>query len=386
MLSNMTRRRKPDSKNDLSGRLSEERRWEIIHTWKRLESIRATAEECECNKEAVLRWVKRYEATGGVSPKQPIRKSVVSTQAANQALHMLSGPSEPSAREVAIAMKENGMLPRVVSKSTIIRHAKKAAEAIDDKLQSYHGIPPKSLNAETRAKRLAFAKANLHTNWERVMFSDRKRFYFRFPGSIVKKSRWCLQSVRKKQRSKGIFKPSKPSCLNIYAGITRFGATNTREVAGTTGFKHNYRTKKGQGARNITTDQYVDVLQNVFLFEGRMKFGGSSWTLQQDNDPTHKIAGAIVAEWNNDTGDNVQLLPNWPPNSPDLNLIENFWNFVQEQAYNTKCHDFKSFKDCVKNLILSGSAKTKEYLAKLYDSMPRRIAKVIELEGEMTDY
>ena len=372
--------------NDMSGRLNEEQRWEIICTWKQVKSIRATAKECECNKEAVQRWVERYKATGGVTPTQPTRQPFVSSEAANEALRMFSGPSEPSAREVAIGMKDNGMLSRVVSKSTIIRHAKKAAKAMNDKLQSYTGIPPKGLNAETRARRLAFARANLHTDWERVMFTDRKRFYFRYPGSIVKKNKWCLQSVRQRQRTGGIFKPSKPSCLNIYAGITRWGATHTREVAGTTGFKHNYKTKRGQGARNITTDQYVDVLQNVFLFEGKMKFGGSSWTLQQDNDPTHKIAGAVLAEWNNENEDNVQLLPNWPPNSPDLNSIEIFWNYVQEQAYKTRCHDFKSFKNCVKSLILSGSDETKEYLAKLYDSMPRRIAKVIELEGEMTDY
>lgn len=82
-------------------------------------------------------------------------------------------------------------------------------------------------------------------------------------------------------------------------------------------------------------------------------------------------------------GTSVQLLPNWPPSSPDLNIIENVWAYVQEKVDARGCETFDQFKQAVINEI---QAVPKEYIAKLYQSLPKRMANVMENNGGKTKY
>lgn len=66
-------------------------------------------------------------------------------------------------------------------KSTVIRAAKEAARKEGCELKPDNHPPPKALTKATKNKRLQFAKKNATTTWSHVMFTDRKRFYFRYP-------------------------------------------------------------------------------------------------------------------------------------------------------------------------------------------------------------
>ena len=79
----------------------------------------------------------------------------------------------------------------------------------------------------------------------------------------------------------------------------------------------------------------------------------------------------------------MQLLENWPPNSPDLNIIENVWAYVQAKVNSMGCHTFEEFKD---DVITEIRAVPKQYITKLYKSLPKRMAAVIEGEGGKTKY
>jgi hypothetical protein len=116
------------------------------------------------------------------------------------------------------------------------------------------------------------------------------------------------------------------------------------------------------------------------LFSAR---GISSWTLQQDNDPTHKCAADQIKQWNQAKGSSVLLLQSWPPNSPDLNLIENVWGWVQRQVDSQGCQTFEEFKQAITDTM---AAVPKQHLTNLYDSMKGRLQAVVESGGDLTKY
>ena len=78
------------------------------------------------------------------------------------------------------------------------------------------------------AQRLAFAKANLDRNWRLVVFTDRKKFLFGYPGTSVSQAKW----VQKGQRHEAPT-VNHPMTVNVYAGITMYGVTKLHMVAGT---------------------------------------------------------------------------------------------------------------------------------------------------------
>ena len=128
------------------------------------------------------------------------------------------------------------------------------------------------------------------------------------------------------------------------------------------------------------------MLAETLLPEGRRLFstgGISCWKLQQDNDPAHKVAEQVVKDWNQKHSSAVSVLPNWPPNSPDLNLIENVWAWVQARVDEKGCKNFAEFKA----QVLQQLAKVpKSMIDKLYKSMRGRLSSVIENEGGKIKY
>ena len=103
--------------------------------------------------------------------------------------------------------------------------------------------------------------------------------------------------------------------------------------------------------------------------------------MQQDNDPCHNEASQIVQDWNVANRSNVQVLLDWPPSSPDLNIIENVWALVQRQVNTSGCKDFGEFKQAV---MESFAGLPSEIVANLYNSMGMEA--VLESEGTYTKY
>lgn len=308
--------------------LSSELRWKIISTMKDTQSISDTAKRVGCSTKTVRKWWGRYNQSGEVKDEiRSGRKPLLSNEAAKHALQLLLDDSSSGATHVARDLVSQGMTNNVVSKATLIRAARKAAVSQGVKLCVRRGKPKKAMTQATKQKRLMFAKGNKTTAWEKVLFTDRKRFYFRYPGSKVKMVRWRLEG---KDYTDEVFQPTNPQCLNIYAGISKYGITGVHVVAGTSKHTTKYVTKKGTSARNITSAQYGDVLRKTLLPCGEKLLGQKygAWYLQQDNDPSHKCAQRVTKRWAKEKGFKVEVLPNWPPNSPDLNIIENVWAWV----------------------------------------------------------
>jgi hypothetical protein len=288
------------------------------------------------------------------------------------------------ARFVAKVLLAKGFTDEVVSPGTVLRAARAQAEEDGDKLVCRRGRPPKLLSAVNREKRISFAKAHRSTNWRHVMFTDRCKFAFRYPGAVVRSVRWMKDSQKHQD---GAPRPSRPSVYNVYGGVTRWGTTKLHVVTGTTGQTSNFKNKRGVAARNITQGEYSQVLSETLLREGQRLFstqGMSTWTLQQDGDKSHARASIVVDKYNRKrSGSRVSVLRDWPSNSPDLSPIENVWGYVDREVAKLGCKTFEEFKAAI-DITFQNIPETMR--RNLFESVPKRLKDCIELDGYKTAY
>ena len=107
-------------------------------------------------------------------------------------------------------------------------------------------------------------------------------------------------------------------------------------------------------------------------------FNNEEAIFQHDNAPWH-TAKAVI-EWANKN--NLKIL-DWPGNSPDMNPIENIWDYIQRKI--DDCH-FKTKDDLYDKDKEEWKSLPKSYIENLIDSMPRRIDTVIKAKGGSTRY
>jgi hypothetical protein len=276
-----------------------------------------------------------------------------------------------------------GVLAKPVHRTTLVRAAKRQAAASGSILQCVTGAPKQGLKAASKARRVEFAKKMKRRGmvWKRVMFTDRKKFLFKHPGCAAGRRHWV-----KDKDTPTAYTVSHPQCYNVYAGITYFGVTGLYAVAGTSKHQTVFTTKQGKPARNITAAEYKHILVQHLLPAGREIFsrhGLDMWFFQQDNDPSHKRAGDHIKGYSRQHSCHTQLLPDWPPNSPDLNLIENVWAWVDGRVQNTVCNSFEEFKKAVD---MAFASIPQSMLHNCFASMDKRLQLCMERGGDWTGY
>lgn len=357
-------------------------RWQLVFEVEGGLTVTQAAKCVGISSKAARNWWARYEATGGVEemPKRG-RPPAMSQQAKKRAHGLLLDGHPGGSGGVAEQLHHEGLTSTNCHRTTVVRGAISYGKETGQKIRCLRGKPVKRLTHATKQKRLQYAKANLNTNWKAVLFTDRTKFAFKYPGARVKQVEWVLEGQVRQAAS-----VNHPQVYNLYAGLSMYGVTLAHQVAGTSGSKTTYKNQRGQTARNITTAEYKDVLKNTLLPAGTRIFsnqGLGTWVLQQDNDPTHKIATESLKDWNHKRGSSVKLMADWPPNSPDLNPIENLWSMVQAKVDALGCDNFSKFKHAVDTELKKTSKKELQSLVK---SMPKRMDEVIKAGGDRINY
>ncbi|KAK3526203.1 hypothetical protein QTP70_017761, partial [Hemibagrus guttatus] len=90
---------------------------------------------------------------------------------------------------------------------------------------------------------------------------------------------------------------------------------------------------------------------------------------QQDNVPCHKAK--MVQEWFDEHNNRFEVLT-WPPNSPDLNLIEHLWDVLDKQVRSMEAppHNLQDFM----GLLLTFWCQIPQHTFRdLVESMPRQL-------------
>ena len=362
--------------------LSIKARYRIVEEWERVGTISQTSKNLKIRKGTCKLWIDRYLATGNVDDKVGRgRKPFLSDEAAEHALDVLIGNDHKGPDDVARTLVKEKKVSVVVHRCTLQRAAQKAAKWRGKKLVAFRGKPKgKHLGAPTVKKRLDYCKKMLNKSYANVLFTDRCKFPFESPGCVVRPVTYGFEG-----EYMAVTKVNHPKVFNGYGGFSRHGTTDFYECAGTYGRKSKYLNRRGKESSNITIHEYKDILVRDLLPDALKTFrnkGQCSLVLLQDNDPSHREASEVLKEFNKKNGCHITLLGH-PPNSPDLNPIENIWGLVKRRVDMRGCKTFQEFKAAVREEFRNiPPSMLKNYV----NSMHNRMLACQKANGQRTRY
>ena len=100
------------------------------------------------------------------------------------------------------------------------------------------------------------------------------------------------------------------------------------------------------------------------------------WTFQQDSDPKHTANKNI--EFIEENVPNYISPTDWPPNSPDLNPIENIWGILCAKLEQKKYTSNQGFKKAIKKVW---KELPQEVIQNCIRHMDDKLRKVIKAKG-----
>ena len=196
------------------------------------------------------------------------------------------------------------------------------------KFSHYPGVTKQRvLTDRHKLLRLQFArKFRTGGAWSRTLFTDSTYVYVG-----MRKRRWVL--LTKKNYGLHVRKALK---IHVYAGITAAGRTRLIFCTGTSQQKPFKKGRKGVGG-----EEYRERVLPVFVDYGRAMMAGETWRFVQDGAKPH-TAKATQTYLQRELGDH--WVRDWPPNSADLNPIENVWALLKSELRGKKFPTIGEFK------------------------------------------
>jgi len=244
------------------------------------------------------------------------------------------------------------------SKTTVWRVISKAKHLKRLKLKKK---PP--LNPKRKEARLTFCRVNMSwcNEWKRVVFSDEKKFNLEGPDGYNYYYYYYFHDLRKETHQL-------ERLHSRVGGVMVWGAISY------------YRTCELQFlSSNMNAKAYLNVLEKAFPPLENF-FNHLPWTFQHDNAPIH--TARVVKSFLKDK--NVETL-NWPPYSPDLNIIENVWGWLARKVYESG-KQFSTKEELIDAIQRAWATISLDYIKSLYDSLPNMIYEVILNKGGSTHY
>lgn len=131
----------------------------------------------------------------------------------------------------------------------------------------------------------------------------------------------------------------------------------------------------------LTAEKYLNILREYAIPSGT-ELIGESFVFQQDNDPKHtaRIVKQYLAEMEEQGVCNNMA---WPPQSPDLNIIEHVWDYLDRAKYRRSP---KNTTELFNVLREEWNNIPREFINNLVQSIPKRIQGVIKARGGYTKY
>jgi len=327
--------------------LKREQRKEILYMNSKGYSRPEIAERVGCRKQTVIDFLKRYKKTKSLAnaPGQG-RKRKLSRK--DERTIVKKAKKGKTAKKLAQELS-----PKIkggIEETTIRRTLRKEG-------LRYLVVEKREMITEQQAqKRISYAKEMKNQDWKYVLFTDEKSFQV---GSTVHK-KWQDPKNREIVEVK-----RHPAKVHAWAGIG-----------------YHFKTDLYIFEKNLDADLYCKILKSRLPpthYYDLHPHARGKWIFVQDNDPKHKSRKATDL-LNKLAPDRIQ---NHPPNSPDLNPIEDTWSILDGKLKQMTITNVHSLKKCLKK---AWNDLNVDEMRNSIDSMPARLKECLEQKGKRTHY
>lgn len=208
-------------------------------------------------------------------------------------------------------------------------------------------------------KRKSFSQKYISWNvedWQKVVFSDEKVF---------------------RSSSRGPLHVYRPLDSDRYDSTYLVPSTNVQgrhTVCVWLAFGWNVRRIHRIAQRTLNAEYYTtEVLP---LIENELI--QNDWIFMHDLSSIH--TSRRTTQWLENQ--NIQVMDDWPPKGADMNPVENVWAELVRRIRNDSTNRDRLWE----NILRAFNELDDNYFKTLIQSMPRRIARVLEKEGRFTKY
>ena len=213
------------------------------------------------------------------------------------------------------------------------------------------------LTESAKERRLQFCRDNKDLDWTRVMFTDEVKIetsahgmnWVRRPANCRYEERY-IKEVNRQGRCR----------LMVWGAITHDEMLNLVVIDG-----------------RLNKQKYISTILEPMVLPYRNRH--PNMIFQQDNAPSH--TANVVKEWIQTN--NIEV-PQWPPQSPDLNIIENLWNILKDEIgplNHIGPNDTQQLIQLVNATWERIKTEKPRLLRTLYADVKRRITECIKRKG-----
>ena len=281
--------------------LTPEQYWQVVNLWnadktRPYASIGRAINPVAISRHAVSDIIHRYQATGDPVPKRgqlrPRAQSLTEEEVQRLVDYVTANP-------FATTTSIRRVLGIQASNSTISRRL--AAH----NLHVFRAAKKPRLTAHHKNERLAFAVKYADLDWTRVMFTDETTVSSAQDNGIIfvrrqQGQRYAQNNVREDRQSGRV-------SVGFWGGFTHDGLGDIYRIHG----RLTAETYKRRILAHHVTPWFTEHPNAI---------------LQQDNAPSHKACHVMTYL----RSKNIELL-SWPPASPDISPIENFWAYLKRE-------------------------------------------------------
>jgi transposase len=224
-----------------------------------------------------------------------------------------------------------------------------------------------TISPVNREKRKRFCRSKLmwtvRNHWKKVIFSDETKIEI---GNNRKVYVWRKVDDRLRPECNGLYQgrnyKTKFSVM-FWGCISYYGVGTVTPVVG-----------------NLNSEKYINNLDDSLWRVIAQHFPTSPYIFQEDNVPCH--VSRRTSQWK--TENDIPTLE-WPPQSLDLNIIENVWKVIKTKVQR-RIDDIRNAENLKTVVAEIWTPLQLHYIRSLYDSLPRRLRVVLRARGNITKY